>query len=48
MACNYADVIRKDLKIYGRKSVDKPCQVYGNFHAGNHGMIAGRWAYIVV
>lgn len=28
--------------------MDKSCQVYGNFHTGNHGMIAGRWAYIAV
>ena len=28
------------------KSMDKSCQVYGNFHAGNPVMIAGRRAYI--
>ena len=31
-----------------RKSMDKSCRVYGNFHTGNHGTIAGRWAYIAV
>lgn len=32
----------------GRKTMDKSCQVYGNFHTGNHGMTAGRRAYIAV
>lgn len=32
----------------GRKPMDKSCQVYGNFHIGNHNMIAGRRAYIAV
>ena len=31
-----------------RKSMDKSCRVYGNFYTGNHGMIAGRRAYIAV
>ena len=31
-----------------RKPMDKSCQVYGNFHVGNHNMIAGRRAYIAV
>lgn len=48
MACKYADVIRKDLKINRRKPVDKSCQAYGNFHNDNHIMIAGRRAYIAV
>lgn len=30
------------------KSMDKSCQVYGNFHAGNPVMIAGRRTYIAV
>lgn len=25
----------------GRKTMDKSCQVYGNFHNGNHGMKCG-------
>ena len=25
----------------GRKTMDKSCQVYGNFHTGNHGMKCG-------
>lgn len=25
----------------GRKSMDKSCQVYGNFHTGNHGTNCG-------
>ena len=28
--------------------MDKSCRVYGNFRTGNHGMIAGRRAYIAV
>ena len=28
--------------------MDKSCQLYGNFHIGNHNMIAGRRAYIAV
>ena len=32
----------------GHKTMDKSCQVYGNFHVGNHNMIAGRRAYIAV
>ena len=31
-----------------RKSMNKSCQSYGNFHDGNHVMIAGRWTYIAV
>ena len=32
----------------GRKAMDKSCQWDGNFHTDNHGMIAGRRAYIAV
>ena len=32
----------------GHKTMDKSCQVYGNFHAGNTVVIAGRRAYIAV
>lgn len=32
----------------GHKTMDKSCQVYGNFYIGNHNMIVGRWAYIAV
>ena len=32
----------------GHKPMDKSCRVYGNFHIGNHNMIAGRRAYIAV
>ena len=28
--------------------MDKSCQLYGNFHIGNHNIIAGRRAYIAV
>ena len=40
--------IRDEEAKIGRKSMDKSCRLYGNFHAGNHVMIAGRRAYIAV
>lgn len=44
---NGADDKKSALEI-GRKTMDKSCQVYGNFHVGNHNMIAGRRAYIAI
>ena len=44
---NGADDEKSVLEI-GRKPMDKSCRVYGNFHVGNHNMIAGRRSYIAV
>ena len=39
---------KKSVLEIGRKSMDKSCQLYGNFHVETHNMIAGRRAYIAV